>query len=56
MTDWGAHHVDIATWALGMGESGPTSVEGLMVEHPVPMMNGMPGESDRYNTASKFDI
>ncbi|MEZ6065386.1 MAG: Gfo/Idh/MocA family oxidoreductase [Planctomycetaceae bacterium] len=56
MTDWGAHHVDIASWALGMGDSGPSTVEGLMVEHPVPFENGMPMEDDRYNTASKFDI
>lgn len=57
MTDWGAHHVDIATWAIGMQESGPKSVEGLMVEHPVPLDDkGMPTLDDRYNTARKFDI
>jgi predicted dehydrogenase len=28
ITNWGAHHIDIAQWGMGMELSGPTSIEG----------------------------
>lgn len=56
MTDWGAHHVDIAQWAIGMERSGPTSIEPLTVKHPVEFTDGWPVETDRYNTANEFQV
>src|SRR5262249_39555150 len=42
MTDWGAHHVDIAQWAIGKEKSGPSRVEVYSAEHPVPFSSGDP--------------
>jgi len=58
MTDWGAHHIDIAQWAIEQNgkDQGPTSIEPIMAEHPVEFKDGMPQQDDRYNTATKFHV
>ena len=55
MTDWGAHHVDIASWAIGMDKSGPLSLQGT-AKHPVELKDGVPTRDDEYNTATEFDV
>ncbi len=56
LTDWGAHHVDIANWALGTTGTGPTKVTPIDYELPVEYKDGYPVVDDRYNVASMFRI
>jgi predicted dehydrogenase len=56
MTDWGAHHVDIGQWGLGMDNSGPTTIEVVKGVLPVPYKNGWPTEDDRYNSTTEFNV
>lgn len=34
LTNFGAHHIDIAQWGLGMDDSGPVEIEGTATFHP----------------------
>jgi predicted dehydrogenase len=56
MTDWGAHHVDIAQWAIGMEESGPSTIEVVKAKLPVPFQKGYPTVDDQYNTVIEFRV
>ena len=56
LTDWGAHHVDIACWALGATATGPSKITPLEFELPVDYKHGHPTVSDQYNAATSFKI
>ena len=56
LTDWGAHHVDIACWALGASDTGPSKVTPVEFTLPVEYKDGHPTVSDQYNAATKFKI
>jgi predicted dehydrogenase len=57
-TDWGAHHVDIAQWALKEDAKGkgPVKIDGTDAKHPVPFKDGYPERDDSYNTSHDFAI
>jgi predicted dehydrogenase len=54
MTDWGAHHVDIGQWGIGMENTGPNTVEVVKATLPVDYKGGYPTADDRYNTPTEF--
>ncbi|MEM9657097.1 MAG: Gfo/Idh/MocA family oxidoreductase [Planctomycetota bacterium] len=59
LTDWGAHHVDVAMWALDLvdGPIGVIEIEPESVNHPVPFDDhGMPTQDDRFNAAVSFNV
>ena len=56
LTDWGAHHVDIACWALGASDTGPSKITPLDFSLPVEYRDGHPTVADQYNAATQFNI
>jgi predicted dehydrogenase len=56
MTDWGAHHNDIAQWGIGADGSGPVKVQGAGTYHP-DGPHDVPGEFDvQYTYANGVEL
>ncbi|MBS0261520.1 MAG: Gfo/Idh/MocA family oxidoreductase [Planctomycetes bacterium] len=47
LTDWGAHHNDIAQWGNGTERSGPVSIEGKILSQAV---------AGGYSTPSRYEV
>ena len=55
-TDWGAHHVDIACWAIGASDTGPSRITPVEYTLPVEYKDGWPVVDDQFNVATRFTI
>ena len=57
-TDWGAHHVDFAHWALNLEEygQGPSRLAPLNIVNPVEYKDGYPLVDDEFNACQDFEI
>ncbi len=55
MTDWGAHHMDIAHWALGAEHSGPLTVEGKMSDAERKRIDDA-RHANSFNTPADFTV
>ncbi len=47
MTDWGAHHMDIAHWGMGVEDSGPLTIDGHAA---------LPHIENGYNVPNNFTV
>ncbi|MCE9531848.1 MAG: Gfo/Idh/MocA family oxidoreductase [Planctomycetes bacterium] len=47
MTDWGAHHNDIALWGLGLERSGPVKIAAKSLKEMIP---------DGFTAASEYEV
>lgn len=56
IADWGAHHIDIALWAMNEDKrgTGPVSVDGTDSRSAVDFIDGIPTSDKYYNTPFDF--